>query len=95
MAVTGKNSPEWAIAYLATLTAGAVVVPIDYQLSSAEIINLVRAGDASVLFCDEERLAEVSRACTTLRAVFSLAPDAAEHITSLEAKEAPVIPPAA
>jgi long-chain acyl-CoA synthetase len=95
VAVTGKNSPEWAIAYLAALTAGAVVVPIDYQLSSAEISNLVRAGDASVLFCDEEKLAEVSRACTTLRAVFSLAPDAAPHISSLDAKDAPAINPAA
>ncbi len=27
VAVTGKNSPEWAVAYLAVLTAGAVVVP--------------------------------------------------------------------
>jgi long-chain acyl-CoA synthetase len=95
VAVTGKNSPEWAIAYLATLAAGAVVVPIDYQLSSAEIINLVRAGDASVLFCDEEKLAEVSRGCAALHAAFSLAPTAGEHISSLDAKEELAVQPAA
>ncbi|HOV39619.1 MAG TPA: AMP-binding protein, partial [Spirochaetales bacterium] len=32
VAVTGKNSPEWAVAYLGILFAGATVVPIDYQL---------------------------------------------------------------
>ncbi|TVR68613.1 MAG: long-chain fatty acid--CoA ligase [Spirochaetaceae bacterium] len=55
VAVSGKNSPEWAIAYLATLFAGAVVVPIDYQLHDGEIANLIHAGGARVLFIDEER----------------------------------------
>jgi len=36
VALTGKNSPEWAIGFLAILYAGAVVVPIDYQLSTPE-----------------------------------------------------------
>jgi long-chain acyl-CoA synthetase len=55
VAVSGKNSPEWAVAYLATLFAGAIVVPIDYQLHDGEIANLVKAGGARVLFIDEER----------------------------------------
>ena len=29
IAVSGKNSPEWAVAYLAILYAGAIVVPLD------------------------------------------------------------------
>ena len=29
VAVTGKNSPEWAVAYLGILFAGGTVVPID------------------------------------------------------------------
>lgn len=61
VAVTGKNSPEWAVAYLAILFAGAVVVPIDYQLGSAEIANLVRAGEVSLVWCDEEKFDELSR----------------------------------
>ena len=55
VAVTGKNSPEWAVAYLAILYAGGVVVPIDYQLHDEEIANLIYAGGARVLFVDEER----------------------------------------
>ncbi|MFP4331375.1 MAG: AMP-dependent synthetase/ligase [Spirochaetaceae bacterium] len=55
VAVSGKNSPEWAIAYLAILYAGAVVVPIDYQLSDREVENLLRASDSKLLFVDEEK----------------------------------------
>ncbi|MFP4535949.1 MAG: AMP-dependent synthetase/ligase [Spirochaetaceae bacterium] len=55
VAVTGKNSPEWAIAYLAILYAGAIVVPIDYQLTDREVENLLRASDSKLLFVDEEK----------------------------------------
>lgn len=55
IAVTGKNSPEWAVAYLAILFAGFTVVPIDYQLSIEEIKNILRASDAQALFVDEEK----------------------------------------
>ncbi|MBN2875734.1 MAG: AMP-binding protein, partial [Spirochaetales bacterium] len=37
VALTGKNAPEWAVAYLAILFAGATVVPIDYQITAREI----------------------------------------------------------
>ncbi len=57
VAVSGKNSPEWAVAYLAVLFAGGVVVPIDYQLHDGEIANLIHAGGARVLFIDDERFA--------------------------------------
>ncbi|HAM64198.1 MAG TPA: long-chain fatty acid--CoA ligase, partial [Erysipelotrichaceae bacterium] len=63
IALTGKNSPEWAIAYLAILEAGAVVVPIDYQLSLGETVNLVNASDSVILFVDEEKAAELKAAC--------------------------------
>ena len=89
VAVTGKNSPEWAIAFLAVLTAGAVVVPIDYQLGVGEIVNLIRAGDASVVFCDEEKLPEVAAACPDLKARFSLAPKGPDYIYTLDDPDAP------
>jgi len=59
VAVTGKNSPEWAVAYFAVLTAGAVIVPLDYQLPVAELANLIKAGDVTALFVDEEKEAEL------------------------------------
>ena len=55
VAVTGKNSPEWAIAYLAVLFAGGTVIPLDYQMKVEEIDNLLKFSDVSILFVDEER----------------------------------------
>jgi len=53
--VTGKNAPEWTVAYLAILFAGGVVVPIDYQLKNEEIDLLIKASGARMIFVDEER----------------------------------------
>ena len=89
VAVTGKNSPEWAVSYLAVLTAGAVVVPIDYQLPSADIARLVAAGDCVALFVDEEKEAELKAACGGLRAVFSLAAGGSGYVYGLDAPGAP------
>jgi long-chain acyl-CoA synthetase len=91
VAVTGKNSPEWAVAYLAALSAGAVVVPIDYQITVGEICNLIRAGDASVLFCDEEKYAEITKACPGLKAAFSLAPGGPGYVLTLDDANAPAL----
>ncbi|MDR2444855.1 MAG: AMP-binding protein [Spirochaetaceae bacterium] len=55
VAITGKNSPEWAVAYLGVLFAHAVVVPIDYQLGTGEIEHLIRVSKAKILFVDEEK----------------------------------------
>jgi len=95
VAVSGKNSPEWAVAYFAVLTAGAVVVPLDYQLPVAELANLVRAGDVSALFVDEEKEAELSAACPGLKAVFSLAAGRPGYIYDLDAPGAPAFDKAA
>ncbi|HQL33078.1 MAG TPA: class I adenylate-forming enzyme family protein, partial [Treponemataceae bacterium] len=55
VAVSGKNSPEWAVAYIATMFAGATVVPIDYGLHDHEIENLLRASEPKIFFVDEEK----------------------------------------
>lgn len=51
--INGKNSPSWAIAYLATLYAGAVVVPLDNQLHTDRVENLSSFVDASFFFGDK------------------------------------------
>ncbi len=53
--VTGKNSPEWTVSYLAVLTAGGVVVPIDYMLSDQEIEMLIDFSGSMILIIDEEK----------------------------------------
>ena len=55
VAVSGKNSPEWAIAYLAILYTGATVVPLDYQLKDEEIDFLLTFAGVQYLFIDAER----------------------------------------
>ncbi|MFA6365788.1 MAG: AMP-binding protein, partial [Candidatus Hydrogenedentales bacterium] len=62
----------WAIAYLAILEAGAIVVPIDYQLSLPETTNLITASDANILFVDEEKSAELKAACPKLSKILTL-----------------------
>lgn len=51
--VNGKNSPNWALAYLATLYAGAVVVPLDNQMHTDRVENLSGFVDASFFFGDK------------------------------------------
>ena len=55
VAVTGKNSPEWAIVYFAALFAGAVIIPIDAGLRVEETEILLKTARPVLLFCDEEK----------------------------------------
>ena len=73
VAVTGKNSPEWATAYLAAMFAGATVCPIDYALSPAETENLLNAAQPKFLFVDEEKFAHFAGGAFPFR-VCSLSP---------------------
>jgi len=83
IAVTGKNSPEWGIAYIAVLYTGAVVVPIDYQLSTQDIITLMHAGDVTAAFVDEEKYEEIQRDSAGMPC-FSLARGVGTFIYDLE-----------
>jgi len=87
IALTGKNSPEWAVAYLSIVEAGAVVVPIDYQLTLAETVNLIKASDAQALFVDEEKHAELATACPGLSKVFSLYEGGENYVYGLASGE--------
>lgn len=55
IAVSGKNSPEWATVYLGALFAGAIIVPIDYGLNVEQAENLIKASGSKMLFLDEEK----------------------------------------
>ncbi len=58
--VSGKNSPEWAIAYFGILYAGATVVPLDYALKDNEMEKLISFGDVKHLFIDAERIDNIN-----------------------------------
>lgn len=56
IAVTGKNSPEWIVAYMAALFAGAIIVPIDVQLKQEEVNLLIKTADVRMIFTDDEKI---------------------------------------
>jgi len=62
VALTGANSPEWAVAYLAILKAGAVVVPLDPQLKPEETVLLAKAGDCVGFIADSGRYSALAGA---------------------------------
>ncbi len=50
IALCGRNSSQWAVAFLATLTYGAVAVPILHEFTADQIHNIVNHSDAKLLF---------------------------------------------
>ncbi len=55
VAVSGKNSPEWAVVYLSAFYAGAIICPIDYGLHNEEIENLLNTAKPKFFFVDTEK----------------------------------------
>lgn len=53
IALCGRNSSNWAVAFVAISTYGAVVVPILNDFKPDSIHNLVNHSEAKILFVDE------------------------------------------
>lgn len=67
LAIFADNHPRWVAAYLGTIAAGCVVVPLDTALHADQLAKLLKDSGASLLFCDarhvkiaRESLAEAS-----------------------------------
>lgn len=50
IALCGRNSANWAVAFLATLTYGAVAVPILHEFTPEQVHNIVNHSEAKLLF---------------------------------------------
>ncbi len=50
VAICGRNSACWAVAFLATLTYGAVAVPVLHEFTADQIHNIVNHSEAKLLF---------------------------------------------
>ena len=50
IALCGRNSSHWGVAFLATLTYGAVVVPILHEFTPDQVHNIVNHSEARLLF---------------------------------------------
>lgn len=73
ISIIGKNTSRWCIAYMATVTYGAIVVPILQDFKSNDVHHIVTHSESTFLFTSDniwENLEE--EAVSGLRAVFSL-----------------------
>ena len=50
IALCGRNSSSWAVAFFATLSYGAVVVPVQHEFKPEQIYNIVNHSEAKLLF---------------------------------------------
>jgi long-chain acyl-CoA synthetase len=54
IALVGRNSAYWCVVYLATVTYGAVIVPILPDFKPEDLSNLINHSDARFLFVDDK-----------------------------------------
>ncbi|MCL5030453.1 MAG: AMP-binding protein [Bacteroidetes bacterium] len=53
IAVIGENRVQWAITYLTAMTFNFVIVPIDKNLNTNEILNIIHESDSEVIVFSE------------------------------------------
>lgn len=54
IAVCGRNSAHWAVTFLATVTYGAIIVPILHEFKADNIHNIVNHSEAKLLFVGDQ-----------------------------------------
>ncbi len=60
IAVCGRNSSQWAVAFLATVTYGAIVVPIQNEFKPEQIHNIVNHSESKMLFVGDVVATEIN-----------------------------------
>lgn len=53
IALIGKNTPNWAISFVATVTYGAVIVPILQDFNANDVHHIVNHSESAFLFCSD------------------------------------------
>ena len=53
VAICSRNQANWAVSFLATMTYGAVPVPLLHEFKSSNIHHLVNHSEAKILFVDD------------------------------------------
>lgn len=60
IAVCGRNSSQWAVAFLAIVTYGAIVVPIQNEFKPEQIHNIVNHSESKILFVGDVVATEIN-----------------------------------
>jgi len=85
ISLLGKNSANWCTVYLATVTYGAVSVPIMPDFKPDDLTNIINHSDSVMLFSDERLYAGLNfDKLPALKSVFRL--ETFEHIAGRDKK---------
>lgn len=60
IAVCGRNSSQWAVVFLAIITYGAIVVPIQNEFKPEQIHNIVNHSESKLLFVGDVVATEIT-----------------------------------
>lgn len=84
IALIGKNTPQWTVAYLSVLLAGGTLVPIDSGLSAEKIESLLDRAECQFVFADQDKLNQINEE-TSLKKI-SLTPGSENYLLNLQAE---------
>ena len=74
IALVGKNSAYWSVVFLATITYGAVTVPILNDFNPNDIQHIVNHSDALILFASDSTLKDLDESqMPALKMIYSFA----------------------
>lgn len=59
IALVGKNSSNWAITFIATVSYGAIIVPILHEFKTDNIHHIINHSEAKVVFAGESYLEQL------------------------------------
>ena len=69
IAIAMRNRPEWLVAFVATVTIGAVAVPLNSWGKAQELTQGLEDSEAKLVFCDSDRLTFIRELNVELPAV--------------------------
>jgi acyl-coenzyme A synthetase/AMP-(fatty) acid ligase len=69
IAIAMRNRPEWLVSFVATVTIGAVAVPLNSWGKAQELTQGLGDSKAKLVFCDRDRLTFIRELNTELPAV--------------------------
>jgi long-chain acyl-CoA synthetase len=67
VAILADNHPRWVAAYLGTIAAGSIAVPLDTALLPDQAAKLLKDSGASLLFADRKHLETAQQAARSLK----------------------------
>ena len=93
VAILSENRPEWMFVYLATVSLGAVIVPLDAQLTDKEVAVLLASSEAKVVFVSSATIQKLPANCSITIISFD-AGSGISYSEMVEASPDAVLPPA-